>query len=333
MNPGACRTRGVALLTVLLLLAVMSVLVVGVLDDIRFGLRRTGNAQAVAQAQWYALGAEALADSRIGELQQQGNGRVTLQGNWNGRPFAFPIEDASGIGGMITARIDDGTTCFNLNSVVEGAGEQWQRRDSGLRQLRALLRALDVAPARAAALSDTLADWIDSDQQRADAGAEDADYLARDTGYRTAGTLLSEPSELRALSGFDPATYARLRPFVCALPTADLSPINVNTLEPDEAPLLSMLTDNALGPEAARRVIASRPAGGWTDITAFWRQPLLAALVPGNDVLGQLSVRSRYFRLLAEVEYGDAQVALSALFELDASGRTRLLARRWTPEE
>src|SRR3546814_2109829 len=53
--------KGVALLTVLLLVAVMSVLVMGMLDDIRFGLRRTSNAQAMAQAQWYALGAESLA--------------------------------------------------------------------------------------------------------------------------------------------------------------------------------------------------------------------------------------------------------------------------------
>src|SRR3546814_8835933 len=60
--------KGVALLTVLLLVAVMSVLVMGMLDDIRFGLRRASNAQAMAQAQWYALGAESLAMAQIDRL-------------------------------------------------------------------------------------------------------------------------------------------------------------------------------------------------------------------------------------------------------------------------
>ena len=49
--------EGVALMTVLLLVAVMSTLAVGILDDIRFSLRRTENARNVGQAQWYALGA------------------------------------------------------------------------------------------------------------------------------------------------------------------------------------------------------------------------------------------------------------------------------------
>jgi general secretion pathway protein K len=82
--------RGAALLTVLLLVAVMGVLLMAMLDDIRFGLRRAGNAQAVGQAQWHALGAEALARSRIQRMTREGNGRTTLAGGWNGRSLVFP---------------------------------------------------------------------------------------------------------------------------------------------------------------------------------------------------------------------------------------------------
>ncbi|MFY8139424.1 MAG: type II secretion system minor pseudopilin GspK, partial [Caulobacter sp.] len=57
--------NGAALLTVLLLVAVMSVIAVGVLDDIRFGVHRTANATGRNQAQLYALGAEELARARI----------------------------------------------------------------------------------------------------------------------------------------------------------------------------------------------------------------------------------------------------------------------------
>ena len=322
---GASRTQaGAALLTVLLLVAVMSVLLVGVLDDIRFGLRRTGNAQAMTQAQWYALGSEELARARIRQLDR-GDGRTTLEGGWNGRPFVFPID-----GGVMRIRLDDASACFNLNSVVEGAVGQWSRREAGVHQYVALLRALEFTPVQADAMASALVDWIDSDQLPSPDGAEDARYASRDPGYRTSGVLLAEASELRAIAGHDAAAYARLRPHVCAQPDNTLSPLNVNTLEPEDAPMLAMLGDNAFDLAAARRVIASRPAGGWTDLAAFSR----AVAVPLPDhVLQQVRLRTRYFALRTEVEYEGAEVILSALLDSDSTGDVRLVARRWTHDE
>lgn len=334
LRPHAARPQhGVALLTVLLLVAVMTLLVIAVLDDIRFGLRRAGNAQTVAQAQWYALGTEALAQVQIRRLAERDAVRTTLSGDWNGRPFLFPIGDAGTEGGVIRARVSDGTACFNLNSVVRGAGEQWQRQDLGVRQYLALMQALAFAPNQAQSLADALVDWIDADQARSASGAEDAAYGARGSGYRTSGALLGEVSELRAIAGYDGAAYARLRPHVCALPDAALSPVNVNTLEADDAVILSMLTDNAITPEAARRVLAARPADGWPDEASFWTQPALADVAVEPPVLEQVALRTRYFDLQTEVEYGGAEVVLSALLEQDAAGLVRLVARRWTLPE
>ena len=325
------RQRGVALLTVLLLVAVMTLLVTGILDDIRFGLRRAGNAQAIAQAQWYALGTEAVARRKIRELTRRSPGLTALDGDWNGRTLPFPIED--GEGGMVSVRVFDAATCFNLNSVVEGATEQWQRRELGVRQYLALLEASGFDEQHARGLADALVDWIDTDAVRSPLGAEDGSYALRRPAYRTAGTLLAEVSELRAIDGYSPATYARLRPHVCALPTAELSPVNVNTLTADDAPLLAMLTLGALDTAQARRIIAARPAGGWRDHAAFWSQPALAAASVPNPVLEQTGLRTRYFGLHAQVEYGDAQAVLSELFEHGDDGAIALVARRWTADE
>lgn len=321
------RGRGAALLTVLLLVTVMSVLLAAVLDDIRFGLRRTGNAQALAQAQWYALGSEELARARIAGLDR-GDGRTTLEGGWNGRPFAFPLD-----GGLMRVRVEDATACFNLNSVVEGAVGQWSRREAGVRQYLALLRALGFGPARAAAMADALVDWIDSDQLPGAAGAEDPAYAARGAGYRTSGTLLAEASELRAIASHDAEAYARLRPHVCAQPDSALSPVNVNTLEEGDAVILAMLSDNAIDLDAARGVIAARPAAGWPDLAAFASQPAVLAAALPDHVLQQLRLRTRWFALHAEVEYEGAEVVLSALLDSAPDGRARLVARRWTHDE
>ena len=321
------REEGAALLTVLLLVAVMSALAVGVLDDIRFGLRRTANAETVGQAQWYALGAEAVARSRLARLAAQDPLR-TPAGDWNGRWLLYPIDN-----GVIRARITDAGACFNLNSVVQGASEQWGRRELGLLQFVALLGALDISPRDAESLAETLADWIDSDGNRTTLGGEDDAYVSAAPAYRTSGTLLSEVSELRAIRGFTPEIYARIRPFVCALPTADLSPINVNLLDASNAVLLTMLMDGQLDPEAAAQLIESRPDGGWRTVDEFWSNPVLQEQLPPDAALDQVSLRTRFFSLQAEVDYAGSEAVMTSLFEHQAAGPIRIAARRWTLEE
>ena len=316
--------RGTALLSVLLMALVMGVLVVAMLDDVRFGLRRSGNAESVAQAQRFALGAEALARRKVAMLARDD----VRTAEWSGRPLVFPIEN-----GLLSATLRDGTACFNLNSVVQGSPNHWQRQEMGVRQYMALLDALEFSAAQAQALSDTLVDWIDTDAQRSPLGAEDSTYLALRPAYRSAGTLLAEPSELRAIHGYDATVYARIRPHVCTLPQARLSPVNVNALAPEQAPLLTMLTLGAVRPAEARKLIAARPARGWPDATAFFSLPPIQQAKPDPSIYEQVELRSTWFEFEARVDYAGAQVTLNALLRQDGTRPARLASRRWTEHE
>lgn len=318
--------KGAALLTVLLMVAVIAVIAVGVLDDIRFGIRRTFNARVANQAQWYALGTEALARTRIRQLMDRDAGKTTLEGDWNGRTIAFPIEQ-----GQLQARLTDATGCFNLNSVVEAnQGEPFRRRELGVRQFASLMGLIGIARDRE--LAEGLAEWMDSNDV-GDSTAEDPGYANLAQPYRTAGGPLAEVSELRAVRGFTPEVYATLRPYVCALPTTDLSPININTLTPDRAILLTALTEGQVGREVARGVLAGRPAQGWADAQAFWGQQPLLATPPGDLVREQIRFRTRFFALDSQVVFADMPVFMSALFETRSASSTRLVARRWTSDE
>ncbi|PPU77774.1 MULTISPECIES: type II secretion system minor pseudopilin GspK [Xanthomonas] len=321
------RQRGVALLTVLLLVAVMTLLMVAVLDDLRFGLRRSGNGEAMTQAQWYALGSETVARQRLQALARRDPLRTTLEGGWNDQPVSFPLDD-----GMVSVRLRDRGSCFNLNSVVAGAPEQWQRSDDGARQYQALLEALGIAPPQAQALTDALVDWIDSDGQPGAQGAEDDQYLQSAVPLRTGATLLAGVSELRAIAGYTPERIALLQPYLCALPEGRLSPVNINTLRLQDAPVLVALTEGRLELPAARRVIAARPAGGWRDPAVFFNTPALLQVAPSNAVLQQVQLRTTYFSLFSEVEHAGAQVMLEALLQQDPAGRVRLVARQWSPD-
>lgn len=308
--------RGVALLTVLLLVAVMSVMSVGVLDDIRFAIRRTTNAESMGQARWYALGGEALARRSLSAP----SGESVL----SAEPIRYPVE-----GGQVVVRIADGAACFNLNSVVTAADPELVRNEIGVRQFEALLGALGVGEAEAKGLAAAVTDWIDTDQTVEPGGAEDSAY----GGYRTAGALMAEPSELRAVRGVTPQLYQRIRPYLCALPTAALSPINVNALTREQAPLIAMLGDGRLTAPAAARLLAERPPGGWPDLDSFWAQFAAIDVAPDEPVRAQVQLQSRVFAVETAVTFGDAEVVATSLLEMQAGGTTRLIARRWGPAE
>jgi len=326
--PRSDGREGMALLTVLLLVAVMSVVAVAVLDDVRFSVRRATNADTQTQAQWYASGAEALARRQIGRLLAAAPVRTPLEPAWNGRRLTFPID-----GGAISAVLTDGQACFNLNSLVEGFGEDLLARPLGAAQFLALGRAVGAPESRMRAVTDALTDWLDADSAPLPLGAEDGTYAGLASPYRTGGVMLAEVSELRAIKGVDADLYRRLRPFACALPTSRLSPLNVNTLTPDQAPLLAMLTDNALDVRAARRLIAERPAGGWPDVAAFWAQPALAGLQIPEEVRDQPTVLTRYFNLRIDVDYAGGRAVRTALLHAPQDGAVRTVIQRWTPDE
>ncbi len=322
---GKPAERGVALLVVLLLITVLSTMAIAMTDDIRFAARRTANIRMNEQAQWYARGAETLARQVLWRSWKATPTRSTLRDPWAAQGVSFAID-----GGSIVGRIDDSGNCFNLNSVVTlGPKNEYLRSDEGRQSYERMLVVLDIPPDIAARLAGALVDWIDSDGVPSAQGAEDESYARLDPPYRTAGTLLAEPSELRAIAGYTEPLYRRLRPLVCAFPTVEPSQINVNTLSEFQAPLLVMVTGGALRIAEARRAIAGRSGGGYDSIDAFLSQDLFAGLELGLAARSQLGVRTRYFLAQSEVRYHGAQVVMTSLMEVGAGGVVSTHLRRF----
>jgi len=134
--------RGAALLTVLLLVAVIAVLATTALERVRLATHVAGNSAAMAQARAYAMAGEVIAGSRIAELTEPDADRSFLV---RPREIPFPID-----GGAAKARLSDGGNCFNLNSVVQGSpGSGLTARTAGIAQFAGLMSALGVPSARA----------------------------------------------------------------------------------------------------------------------------------------------------------------------------------------
>jgi len=355
---------GAALLTVLILVGIMGAIAVGVFDRLRLATMLTGNAGGLEAARGFALVGEQLVSVRIDDLIAASPQRTTLAGGWQGRTITLPLP-----AGTARARVIDGSNCFNLNSLVTGtAPDALVSRSLAIGQFVNLMLVLDMARSDARQIAAAAADWIDSDDRPNADGAEDGAYAAGANAvgaqagayavgaqagayavgaqagaqadvyagapqpYRTANTLMAEVSELRAVTGVTPALYARLRPWLCTLPVAELSPINVNTLLPAQAPLIAMLYGETLAIDAARRVIAERPAGGWPATAEFWNSPTLRDLPPPGEVLQQVRVTTRWFALDLDVDVGGTQLHETGLIDA-RQPPARIAVRRWTGDE
>ncbi|HKT76919.1 MAG TPA: type II secretion system minor pseudopilin GspK [Sphingobium sp.] len=314
--------RGAALLTVLLLVAVMAVVASTALERLALATRMTGNGGAVDQARAFADAASEVARLKIGDLVAASPGKTTLAGNWMGTPHTIPMP-----GGMATARVSDGGNCFNLNSVVAGDSEaNLKVRPVGVAQFQALLQALGVDARQAQGAAASLADWIDTDSVPQPGGAEDEVYAQAARPYRTANRFMVDPSELRAVAGVTPAIYDLVRPWICALPTADLSPININTLLPDQAPLFAMLLQGQLSVAQARQLLAQRPAEGYGSTMQFWAPLAAQGISPLEEAANQVKLTTGFFRVDVSVNVGGTEVVEGAL--IDARQSPAVLIRR-----
>jgi general secretion pathway protein K len=317
------QERGVALLTVLLLVAVIGVIAAASLERLKLQTHLSINMAAIDQARHYAYAGEQIAATRIGDLSSLDRS-ITLRGEWLDQVKAFPIDD-----GTATAKVSDGGNCFNLNSLVTQSTEGERIiRPVAVRQFEALMAMLGIQPRTAGAIAQAAADWIDSDTTPQAGGAEDETYARAPIPYRVANALMSDVPELRAVAGVDPAIYERIRPWVCALPVAELSPLNINTLRPDQAPLVAMLLPEKLTLAFAQRMIDERPPTGYSAVENFWSKPALRGISPPLEVMAQTQLKTRWFALELHVELGGTEFSEMALID-GADNPAKIVRRSW----
>lgn len=320
------RERGAALLAVLLLVAVTGAIAASMVEGLRLSRTVAVNAAARDQGRLFAEGVEQLAVLTIDDRVQQSPERTTLEGGWNGATRTIQMPG----GGAADVTVRDGGNCFNLNSVVDGQpGRPFVRRASGVGQFIGLMIALEVPEQDARRIAEAAADWVDSDAVPGPGGAEDEAYSGGAVPYRTGNTLFADPGEARSLAGMTPEIYARIRPWICALPVNDLSPININTLGQEQAPLLAMLAPGQITPERARRVLAQRPSNGWGNQVEFWRVEAMSELNVPLDVQVQVQLKTSWFTLDVRVRLMGSDYRETVLVDARLQP-SRIVQRRWT---
>lgn len=290
------RQRGVALITALLIAALISIVTYNLAFESTMDARRTMVLLYRDQAVQVALGAETWVATILAD-DAENTDTDHLGEIWASELPGLPID-----GGTLTGEIIDLQGRFNVNNLVDGDGEI---DELYLEQFRRLLIGLEIDP-RFAGIA---ADWIDPDRDPSfPDGAEDGIYTSLTPPYRPPNQPLSNVTELAALEGMDRNSFRRLEPHITALPGRTV--INVNTATP--AVLLSL--DEKLTPNDIESLLAEREAAGFADY-----QGTFTTLV-SDELLAELSESSSYFQLKVIVQIATVRLTLFSILERTAQG-------------
>lgn len=314
---------GASLVSALLLVAVMSSLAMALVTDLRFSMRRSANLEVRDQAYWYAMGAREFAEISIERAMQAPDDMLRPDADWLSGQRVFPIND-----GQLVGRVRDASNCFNLNSLVSIeangllVGDPLQQR-----RFDALLQAIGLPVQQSATITAELVDWLDSDQRPVISGAEDDSYARAGRHYRTGNTLLAEREELLALASMTPRLYSEIAPFVCAHPVVDNVPLNINTMQFDQAPLLVAMFEGELSRTTADALLIERPQTGFDAMQVFWELDAFETMEIESHRRQAVGRTSEYFQIEVDVLYAGARFRLSEMVEW--RGGIRRLTQRY----
>jgi general secretion pathway protein K len=307
--PSSHKQRGVAILTALLVVAVGTIIAVDLVWQSTLDQRRTAAALAADQSLMFALGAEAWVADVLRQDLVDSPDSDHLGELWATDTVPLPFE-----GGVIAGRVEDLQGRFNLNNLI---GEDGEEDELARQQFERLLALLELDPA----LAGNVIDWLDSNvEQHFPTGAEDSTYTDQDPPYRTANTLITSPSELMAIAGFDLERYRRIAPYVTALPRG--TTLNVNTASDM---LIASLSDD-IDLSLAASLIDERGDAEFPDV-----ETVFADLI-APEMFARIGGVSEHFLLTGTVVMGSNQMTLRSVLQRDNSGLTRALFRSFGVE-
>ena len=317
--------RGVAIITALLIMAMVAAISVTLARHMMMNVRRTGNIIANEQALMFITGAEKVAEYGL-KLDRQNNATDDNDEQW-AQPQSFPFE-----GGTLTGIIKGQQGCFNINNLYSGNKAQ---DDIAKQRFQRLLSTLKLNPG----LADAVIDWIDPDLSTTlPDGAEDDYYTNLPKPYRTANQPMQSLSELRLVKGFNvpPANntgattaaatatvYDTIAPYLCAFGR----PASINVYTAPAEVLISLAPN--MTQDQAQAIVDNRkdPTTGkptdYSSVDDMISRNKLSKIITNKD---QLSVTTDYFLLVSSVITRQSHVQMFSLLYRDpSSGETSVL--------
>ena len=293
--------RGVALLTILVMVALATILAATIAKRQTNTAENTGYLMRQDQSLLYAKSAEAFFSELLIQDSDNGSSIDHLQENWAKPMPPFPVED-----GSVSGKLLDESGKFNLNNLVKADGNQVD--DSARRWFEKLLQRVGLP----AELSQAVIDWQDTNDEVTGAmGAESSYYQGLDPAYLTPNTKFHSIEELKLVRGFEGKNYDLIKPYVTALP--EQTKVNMNT-----APALLLAS---IDPKVDVKALEQQLKVKETELTHFnnvddlWKLSAFSGIDEQSktDAASLLDSKSNYFTAQIEVMLSERKRQFTSL--------------------
>ena len=304
------KKRGVALITILMILAIMVTIATTMTGRMTSSLLRTEGLNFSQKIYWYGQASIELSRMILSNDFQDSD-VISLDQIWATPDLIFPVDE-----GTIAGNLKDNRSCFNINAI--GIADKDNIHALPVQQFQALLETLDIEEYAAEVIAESTRDWVDDNNtEDAAQGAEDRIYEARAVAYLAANNLMVDISELRSVEGVTGKIFERIKPYLCALPISNQL-INVNTVAIEQSEILYALfkPKHDISEEDFEILLAERPNNGWSSVDDFLASDLLGDITISSEIKEQLSITSDFFELYGIAEFEQRLMALRVLFEI-----------------
>ena len=241
---------------------------------------------------------ESLAQDKIEKELRFNSNKLTKNNPIINEPMLFNLNGAD-----IVGKISDYGNCFNINSIVTLNDSNYVENKNASAAFRKILSLNEIDNNIIEEVIDQTIDWIDKDANPRAFGLEDYYYSGPLHSPReyTGMRLLVSIEELKSIPAVKKIDWNIFKNYFCAIPILDELSLNINTLDLEDAYLLSSIYSN-LTIKDAEYILDNIPKSGFDDLNNF------IGSFPDLDLklaYGKIRVSSNIFEVNSEMSFNE----------------------------
>lgn len=305
------NSRGVALLTVLLLILIMSLLATQLTQVLFKDIRNSKNVEFNSLSNLYIDFLQSHFQDVFGESITQNKSNLNKSTVLAINNYGIEFQ-----GLQANFEVKDLSNCFNINALFLERDGAILINQKTLMFFKELLEAIEFDKAQVDTITDSIIDWVDEDNLPRAYGSENYYYTGptQASPRFTSKRLFYNTSELRQLPALS-NLYDSMQESVCIIPYSNNFSLNLNTLNANNAELFSIFLKTP-DVETAESIISRIPLEGYENPQDFFN---LESDLANTEFINYLTTKSHTLSLEIILDSGFTSATYVSLMSLNAS--------------
>ena len=292
------KDKGVVLISILLIVLLLSSVAVLFGNKYFLSIKRAQYIEFQTLSLNIFRNMESLAQDKIEKELRFNSNKLTIDNPIINEPMLFNLNGVD-----IVGKISDYGNCFNINSIVTLNDSNYVENKNTVAAFRKILSLNEIDNNIIEEVIDQTIDWIDKDANPRAYGLEDYYYSGPLHSPReyTGMRLMVSIDELKSIPAVKQIDWNIFKNYFCAIPVLNELSLNINTLDLEDAYLLSSIFSN-LTLKDAEYILDNIPKSGFDDLNNFIRS------FPDLDLelaYGNIGVTSNIFELNSELNFNE----------------------------